>query len=181
MKEKIQLEQWFNRTFANLERDKDTLTSDLENAKKQFPKLMAAYQLLEIYSRFLYQKSKAMTRGLVSYTPIPDGGDEHPFPWLPFPWPPIRERTPIIEGQPIDHELQNWMEANFEAGTQAAIKNRIEVRDCTVVKRERKAATNCIQRFSDRLPQSDEEWDEYRQCISDLERLASETEALGCN
>lgn len=181
MEEKIQMEQWFNDTFANLERDKDAHTGDLENAKKQFPKLMAGYELLEIYARFLYRKSKAMTRGLVSWRPIPDGDDNPPFPWPPFPWPPIKERTPIIEGQPIDHELQDWMEANLAEGARRAAEQQEVVRFCSDVERELKAASNCVQRFSARLPQSEEEWDEFNRCISDVKRLASEAEALGCN
>jgi hypothetical protein len=170
MKEKIQLEQWFNRTFANLERDKDALTGDLENAKKQFPKLMVAYQLLEIYARFLYRKSKAMTRGLRSGRPIPDGD-----------FPPFPIGLPIHEKKDIFQELEEWMAANLEEGARREAEQAEEARFCAVVERELKAASTCVQRYSSQLPKSDKEWDEFRRCISNLERLASEAEALGCN
>jgi len=168
MKERTELEQWFNETFVNLEQDKDVLMGELENAKKEFPRLIVAYQLLEIYARFLYRKSKAMTRGLSSYTPIPNGGGGI------FPFPPIIKKKDILQ------ELEKWAAAQIEVGAQWEAANREEIRTCDDITRELARASECVQGYVAQLPQSDEAWDEFHQCISDLEELASEAEANGC-
>ena len=77
-------------------------------------------------------------------------------------------------------ELEEWSEALLEAGVRWAAENREEVRTCYEVKRDYQRALECINRYTDNLPQSDEEWDELHDCLQDLERYASDAEAMNC-
>ncbi len=48
------------------------------------------------------------------------------------------------------------------------------------LKRDYKHALECINQYIDNLPQSDEEWEEFHNWFQDLERYASEAEAMNC-
>ena len=158
---------WFSKTFSNMSRDIDALEKERQSAKKAYPKLMHAYDLLGIYNRYLERRVRGPSSGLASYTPLPDGGGS-------FPFPPEFERDVL-------KELEEFAAAEIEAGAQWEAENREEIRTCDQILRDLRRALACVQRYSETLPANDEEWEEFLACIQELEQYAAEAEAHGCN
>ena len=67
-------EQWFHDAFKKLEGQREGLEEDLSRAKKQFPNLVAAFELKDLHERFL--ESSLVGADDLAYTPIPDTGDD---------------------------------------------------------------------------------------------------------
>jgi len=168
MKKPINLSDWFKITFRNMQKDVDELQNALNEVEKEYPKLFLAYNLLSIYAKYLERLNKFMARNGLMYKPIPDGdhGSNITFP-------------PDIE-RDFFKELDEFMAKQVQYGAELDAANRQLCRTCINIRSDYNNAARCVKKYLTHLPATEEEWDEYHQCLSNLQRFASEMESYGC-
>jgi len=165
--EKIPAMSWFNTIFKSFNSDK-SLVKDLENAKKEYPKLMSVFELQSTYTRYLARGYKALTRQFQNEIPYPDPINI---------FPPIKERRELFEI--IKAQLDEIAQAEIEyfAGLE---KELVLVRTCSDINRSYKIAAKCVAKYIENTPVTDEEWDEFHQCLDNLSNIAIEKEQNNC-
>lgn len=161
---------WFKELFKALYVKRDSLKRELEKAQGEYPKLTLAYKLTASYSRFLEKTYLNLLMRTSSTMPMPDdvkGGN------IIFP--------PIIEAPDVIQELEEYTEGILSFGAEFDEAVRSETRACPIIRQDYRAAANCVKKYLENPPQTDQEWSEYNQCIYKLSVYASEMESHNCS
>lgn len=137
---------WFKELFNVIYADRKSLSQQLEKAQAEYPKLMLAYRLNSIYARFLEKSYMNLSRRRPIDKPVPDGDVERIITW-----------PPEIEAKDIFQQLDEWSAAMVQLGAEVEAATRTEVRACPIIKQDYKAAADCVQKYFDNPPQTDEE------------------------
>jgi hypothetical protein len=161
---------WFKELFEAVYVERDALKRELEKARSEYPKLTLAYKLTASYSRFLEKTYLNLLMRTSSTMPMPDDvkGGRIIFP-------------PIIEAPDVIQELEEYTAGILSFGAEFDAAVRSEARVCPIIKQDYRAAANCVKRYLETPPQTDQEWSEYNQCIYRLSVYASEMESHNCS
>lgn len=159
----------FKELFKKIEADSKYLSQQYEKAQAEYPKLMLAYQLGSIYARFLEKSYFYSPQSLPLDRYIFSGKIERVITW-----------PPEVEGKDIFQQLDEVIAANIEAGAEFERDTRTEVRACPIIRQDYNAAAECVKRYLENPPQTDEEWDEFNECMDKLALYASEMQSHNC-
>ncbi len=172
-REKISALEWFQKTFAIIFEKRELIMKDFSKAREEYPELGFLLQIYSGYFQYLVQWQKAHSRRKRYSTGLEER--EIPFPsGLPF-FPP---KIPIDKRL---EEINEIAEAELMEISERMKIYRTRVRICGDIVRDFKAAAACVRRYTKTLPQNDEEWNEFSQCLENLQKYASEMEANGCS
>jgi len=166
----LSVKEAFRKLYIALETKTDTLTKQLTKAESQFPELMLAYKMTTSYARYMEKTVSFLSRGRISYTPHPDdesGGG------IIFP--------PIIEGIDLVQELEEYTKGLLSFGADIEAEFAHEVRACPIIRQDYNNAKRCVERFLENPPETEEEWEEYFDCLDRLELHASEMHSHNCS
>jgi hypothetical protein len=161
--------QMFKHAFEQLKRNEKLLSTQVSKAKSAYPLVVLALNLTTAYGRFTERFYVDRFRKRSVDIPIPDGDVENILTW-----------PPELKGKDIFQQLEEWSNAMIEAGAEVERDTRTEVRACPIIRQDYNAAKTCVQRYSENPPQSDEEWDEYLDCLDRLSLHASEMRSHNC-
>jgi hypothetical protein len=162
--------QMFEHAFSQLSRNRRSLSSQLKKAESDYPLVVLTLKLTTIYARFVQRFYADRWRRKASDKPVPDGGGEAIITW-----------PPDLEPKDIFQQLKEWSDALIEAGAEYERDTRTEIRACPIIRQDYRGATTCIQRYIENPPQTDEEWNEYINCIEKLSLYASEMRSHNCS
>ncbi|MFC1633969.1 hypothetical protein ACFL5Z_03945 [Planctomycetota bacterium] len=161
--------QMFKHAFEQLKRNEKPLSTQLIKAKSDYPLVVLALNLATAYGRFAEHFYLDRFRQRSVDMPLPDGDGENILTWP-------RE----LKAKDIFQQLEEWSNAMIEAGAEFESDTKTEVRACPIIRQDYNAAKTCVQRYTENPPQSDEEWDEYLNCIERLSLHASEMRSHNC-
>lgn len=166
----LSVKEAFRKLYRALETRTDTLTKQLTKAESQFPELMLAYKMTTSYARYMEKTVSFLSRGRISYTPHPEGerGGGIIFP-------------PIIERKDLVQELEEYTEALLAYGAEIEEGFKVEIRACPIIRQDYNNAKNCVEGFLENPPETEEEWEEYLDCLDRLELHASEMHSHNCS
>ena len=166
----LSVKETFRILYTALETKTDTLTKQLHKAESQFPELMLACKMTTSYARYMEKTISFLSRGRVGYTPHPEGDSGG---GIIFP--------PIIEGKDLVQELEEYTEALLAFGAEIEDGFKVEIRACPIIRQDYNVAKNCVQGFLENPPETEEEWEEYLDCLHKLELHASEMRSHNCS
>ena len=150
--------------------NEELLANQLSKAKLDFPLLVLALNLTTAYGRFLEHFYVNRFRNKLMEIPIPDGDGG-----AIITWPPELEKKDIFQ------QLEEWTVAVIEAGAIANSNTKTEIRACPIIRQDYNAAKTCVHKYIEYPPQSDDEWDEYLNCLERLSLHASEMRSHNCS
>ncbi|MFX0206263.1 MAG: hypothetical protein ACFFDT_09765 [Candidatus Hodarchaeota archaeon] len=162
--------QMFKHAFEQLRHNEKLLLSQLSKAKSDYPIVVLALDLTSAYGLFVERFYLDRFHKRIGDKPIPNGDVD-----IILTWPPE------IEVKDIFQQLEEWSNALIEAGAEYERDTRIEVRACPIIRQDYRAAELCVQRYIENPPQSDEEWEEYLDCLEKLSFHASEMRSHNCS
>lgn len=160
----------FKHSFKQLKRNEKLLRSQISKAEMDYPLVVLTLTFVSLYGRFIERFYLSRFQRAHKDRPIPDGGGENILTW-----------PPEIEAKDIFQQLKEWSDALIEAGAEYERDTRIEVRACPIIRQDYHAAETCVQKYMENLPQSDEEWNEYLNCLENLSLYASEMRSHNCS
>lgn len=160
----------FKHAFEQLRRNEKILSPQLRKAKSEYPLVVLALDLVSAYGRFTERFYRDRIRKTFKDRPLPGGNGENILTW-----------PPELKVKDIFQQLEEWSDALIEAGAEYDWDTRIEVRACPIIRQDYRAAEGCVQRYAENPPQSEEEWDEYLNCLENLSLYASEMRSHNCN
>ena len=176
-REKINTLEWFQKIFATIFEKKELFMKGFSKAREEYPELCFLLQIYSGYFQYLVRWQKSHSRRKRYSAGSKES--ELPFPpTIPFlPFPPFPPKVPI---EKFLEELNKIAVAELKEISERMKECREQVRTCREIMRDFKAAAACVQSYTENLPQSDEEWEEYNGCLENLQIYTSEMEANGC-
>ena len=160
----------FKHAFEQLRRNEKMLSPQLRKAKLEYPIVVLALDLVSAYGRFTERYYLDRFRKTFKDRPLPDGNGENILIWPPEP-----------KAKDIFQQLEEWSDALIQAGAEYERDTRTEVRACPIIRQDYRGAEACVQRYVENPPQSEEEWDEYLNCLENLSLYASEMRSHNCS